>query len=131
MSDEPKKNKKWDVVAQVPVRRVPKRNIQLRHGIATGELEGRQFEISMGMDGALWVGFERNPDEPEGELSADRFVLRPEDLMEAIARVVSGEPEAEVNSVVRGGLTTERTDGPPEPDVPFEGAYGTRRGRRT
>lgn len=130
MSDKPK-NKKWDVVAQVPVRRVPKRSMQLRQDVASGSLEGRRFEVAMGMDGGLWVDFERAPGEPEGELSADRFVLRIDDLMEGISRVVVGDPEAEVDSTVRGGLTAERTDGPPEPDVPFEGAYGTRKGRRT
>lgn len=104
MSDKPK-NKKWDVVAQVPVRRVPKRNMMLRSHVGEGELGGRKFQIALGADGGIWVDFDKAPGEPGGELSADRFVVRIEDVMDAIGAVVAGEPVA--RSEVTGGVTVE------------------------
>ena len=126
MSDEPK-NKKWDVVTQVPVRRVPKRNMMLRSHVGDGDLGGRKFQIALGADGGIWVDFDRAPGEPEGELSADRFVIRIQDVMDAIGALVAGEPVA--RATVTGGVEVENTtpdpETPPERDVPFDGAYGT------
>ena len=104
-------NKKWDVVTHVPVRRVPKRNVILRSCVHEDNLGGRKYQIGMFGGGDICVEFASGPDEPAGELSADRFVVRIQDLMDAIGTVVAG------------GIA-ERAK-PPERDVPFEGAYGT------
>lgn len=107
MGGDDRRNKKWDVVTQVPVRRVPKHNVILGSHVGDGDLAGRKFQIVLGADGDIRVGFERAPGEPEGEVSFDRFVVRLPDVMDAIGAVVAGKPVA--RSVAIGSVEVENT----------------------
>ena len=77
-------DKGWDEVARMPVRRVPPNIMTLHRDVGEGEMNERTFIISIGLDGSIWLTFDRRPDDPP-EGPKDRFRIGVQDMLEAIA----------------------------------------------
>ena len=72
----------------------------LRNAIGEGELEGRKFSISSGMDGSIHIEFKKQKNDASS-LGKDRFIVKIRSVLEALAPIVVGAPKREANADTR------------------------------
>ncbi len=70
----------------VSVQRITNAGMYLRTAIGSGEAIGRKFNLSTGMDGSLFVEFDKKESEDQSgsKLAHDRYLVKMEDVARAI-----------------------------------------------